>query len=131
MPFLIIWRYFTKSEDRDVSLLWDMLQAAREIVEFVEGVNYNQFSTQKILRYAVERQIITIGEAAKRVSDNFKNTHPEIPWSGIIGQRNVLAHEYGEILLERIWLVATQYIPKLIPLLTTLIPPPPDNNKGK
>jgi uncharacterized protein with HEPN domain len=103
-----------------------MLQAARDIVEFMKGVNYHQFSSEKILRYAVERQIIAIGEAAKRVSDNFKNTHPEIPWRGIIGQRNVLAHEYGEILLERIWLVATVQIPNLIPLLAPLIPPPPD-----
>ena len=108
-----------------------MLEAAREILEFMKGVNYHQFSSQKILRYAVERQIIAIGEAAKRVSDTFKNVHPEIPWGGMVGQRNVLAHEYGEILLERIWLVATEYIPKLIPLLTTLIPPLPDNNRGK
>jgi uncharacterized protein with HEPN domain len=64
-------------------------------------------------------------EAAKRVSSTFKEAHPEIPWSSIIGQRNVLAHEYGEVLLERIWLVATKNIPELIQLLDPLIPPPP------
>jgi uncharacterized protein with HEPN domain len=68
---------------------------------------------------------MVIGEAARRVSDSFKDAHLEIPWSSIVGQRNVLAHEYGEVLLERIWLVATEGIPKLIHLLDPLIPPPP------
>jgi uncharacterized protein with HEPN domain len=102
-----------------------MREAAREIEEFIKGVSYDEFVLQKPLRYAIERQIIVIGEAAKRMSDTFKKVHPEIPWSSIVGQRNVLAHEYGEVLLERVWLVATERIPELIHLLEPLIPPPP------
>ena len=49
---------------------------------------------------------MVIGEAAKRVSEKFKQSHSEILWKAIIGQRNILAHEYGEILAEGIWLVA-------------------------
>lgn len=79
-----------------------------------------------MLRYAVERQLVVIGEAANHISENFKMAHPEIPWKGIIGQRNVLAHEYGEILVERIWLVATERIPELLQLLDPLIPPSPE-----
>jgi uncharacterized protein with HEPN domain len=67
-----------------------------------------------VLRYAVERQLIVIGEAAKHISDSSKLRHPQIPWSGIIGQRNLIAHEYGEILVERIWVVAVEKIPELI-----------------
>ena len=95
-------------EDRDAALLWDMREAARDIVTFLEGVAFAHFSANKMLRYAVERQLLVIGEAAKRVSATLKQTHSEIPWNAIIAQRNVLAHEYGEILVERIWLVATQ-----------------------
>ncbi|HEX9654404.1 MAG TPA: HepT-like ribonuclease domain-containing protein [bacterium] len=54
-----------------------------------------------------------------------KQNHPEIPWDRIIAQRNVLAHEYGEVLLERIWLVATERIPELLKMLDPLIPTPP------
>jgi uncharacterized protein with HEPN domain len=111
-------------EDRDLALLWDMREAARDISEFIKGLEYIHFASNKMLRYAVERQILVLGEAAKRVSDHFKQAHPEIPWSGIIGQRNVLAHEYGEILVERIWLVAKDRIPELITLLDPLIPTP-------
>jgi len=78
-----------------------------------------------MLRYAVERQILVIGEAAKNVSSTFKDAHPQIPWSAIIAQRNILAHEYGEILVERIWRVATVFIPELIKQLNLLVPPPP------
>jgi uncharacterized protein with HEPN domain len=116
-----------RREDRDVALLWDMREAAREVVEFVQGATFAQYASDKMLRYAVERQIVTIGEAAKRVSDTFKEAHPEIPWEGIIGQRNVLAHEYGEVLNERVWLVATTRLAELVRLLDPLIPPVPED----
>ena len=115
-------------EERDLALLWDMREAAREIIEFTKDVEFVHFASNKILRYAVERQIMVIGEAANHVSEHFKQEHPAIPWSGIIGQRNVLAHEYGEILVERIWLVATERISELIKLLDPLIPEPPETD---
>ncbi len=113
-------------EERDAALLWDMLKAATEIVQFVEGVTYAEFQSNKMLRYAVERQVLVIGEAAKRVSASFKDSCPQIPWTAIVGQRNILAHEYGEVLIERIWRVSTVFIPELIELLTPLIPNPPE-----
>ena len=113
-------------EEKDAALLWDMLKAASEIVQFVEGATYARFQSDKMLRYAVERQILVIGEAAKKVSMTFKNSCPQIPWSAIVGQRNILAHEYGEVLVERIWRVATVFVPELIRSLTPLIPKPPE-----
>jgi len=111
-----------RPEERDLSNLWDMRQATFEIIEFMEGVPYNLFEKDKKLRYAVERQLIVIGEAAAHVSAVFKELHPEIPWNQIIGQRNVLAHEYGEILVERIWLTATKSLPELLNHFEKLMP---------
>jgi uncharacterized protein with HEPN domain len=110
-------------EEKDAALLWDMRQAASEIAQFVKGVTCERFQSNNMLRYAVERQILVIGEAAKNVSSTFKDAHPQIPWSAIIAQRNILAHEYGEILVERIWRVATIFIPELIEQLNPLVPP--------
>lgn len=67
-----------------------------------------------------------IGDAARHVSETFKINHPEIPWRSIVGQRNILAHEYGEILVERIWRTATESIPGLAKSLSQLIPPAED-----
>ncbi len=115
-------------EERDAALLWDMRQAACEIVQFIEGLRYEEFVPNKVLRYAVERQILVIGEAAKGVSSTLRDAHPEISWNSIIAQRNILAHEYGEILVERIWRVASERIPELIRLLDPLIPEPPEQD---
>lgn len=109
-------------ESRDPALIWDMRQACADIVDFVKDVNFEQFQHSKVIRYAVERQILVIGEAARQVSENFKNKNPQIPWKTIIGQRNILAHEYGQILVERIWLVAVEHIPKLLNQLDGLLP---------
>jgi uncharacterized protein with HEPN domain len=65
---------------------------------------------------------VILGEAAHHVSDSFSSAHPEIPWSGIVGQRNVLAHEYGEVNPERLWRVARERLPELIGILEGLAP---------
>lgn len=110
------------SSDRDLAYLWDILKAAQDIVEFTQDMSFNQFNKDKKTRFAVERQLLIIGEAANHISESFQVEHPEIPWRRIIGQRNVLAHEYGEILVERIWLVATEDIPVLVNSVSRFVP---------
>lgn len=111
-----------RPETRDLAYLWDMRQAAREIGEFLRGVTYTKFEKEKMLRYAVERQLMIIGEAAAHVSARYQEQHQEIPWAQIVGQRNILAHEYGEILVERIWLTVTKSLPELLKNLEKLLP---------
>jgi uncharacterized protein with HEPN domain len=100
-----------------------MLQAARELQSFVKGRLRDDLDEDRMFRLAAERAIEIIGVAASRVSEDFRTAHPEVPWQGVIGQRNVIAHEYGEIIVDRLWVVATQHIPELIALLEPLIPP--------
>lgn len=113
-------------EGRDVALLWDMREACRAVAEFTAGVKYSRFEQDKMLRSAVERQFLILGEAARQVSDGFRGAHPDVPWRGLVGLRNVLAHEYGEVLVERLWLFATERVPELLPILDRLVPPEPD-----
>ncbi|HXW69817.1 MAG TPA: DUF86 domain-containing protein [Dissulfurispiraceae bacterium] len=112
-------------DERDAAYLWDMIEAARTVRDFTSGLTFDIYEKDKKLRLAVERAIEIIGEAAARVSKGFQDDHPEISWKGIIGQRNVLIHEYGEIRHERLWAVATQRIPELLRILDPLIPAPP------
>lgn len=108
-------------ENRDMSSLWDMLTAAKDVCDFTPGVRYDQYLKDRKLQLAVERSIEIIGEAARRVSQPFRETHPEIPWQSIIALRNVLAHEYAEVKQEAIWLVITENIPDLIQTLEALL----------
>ena len=104
-------------EQRDAGYLWDMLDAARTVEQLSSNQDFTQYSNDRRTQLAVERSLEIIGEAASRVSTSFRNAHPEIPWRQIIGQRNVLIHEYGEIKQERIWKTVTENIPQLIELL--------------
>jgi uncharacterized protein with HEPN domain len=97
----------------------------KTIVEFTHGSSLHEYLEDRKLQLAVEREIEIIGEAARRLSDSFRTMHPEIPWSRIVAQRNILAHDYGEIKQDRIYVVAMVYIPQLVELLETLLPPLP------
>lgn len=111
-------------EDRDPAYLWDMLTAASDVVEFVRNMKFHEYEKNKLVQAAVERKIEVIGEAARNVTREFQDAHPDIPWKLIVAQRHVLAHDYGEIKHEKIWRVATVYVPELVSLLKPLIQTP-------
>jgi len=115
-------------EKDDLAFLWDMMDAAKAIGEFVAGRTFDDYLRDRMMRGAVERHIEIIGEAARGVSEQFRASHPEIPWGKIVAQRHVLAHEYGEIEHELIWRVATVRIPELIRNIEPLVPPAPDRS---
>jgi uncharacterized protein with HEPN domain len=66
-------------ERDDRAYLWDMLTAARAVVSFVQGRTLEDYLGDLLLRSAVERQVEIIGEAARRVSREFQDAHPEFP----------------------------------------------------
>lgn len=110
-------------EERDAAYLWDMLQAAKEVETMVGNRSLADFLGDRVLLRALERCIEIIGEAARRVSVSYMDTHQEIPWRKIIGQRNILAHEYGQIDHELLYKTAVEDIPVLISQIELLLPP--------
>ena len=107
--------------ERELSYLWDMKEAANEIIQFMRGVKFSEFEKNKVLRFAAERQLLVIGEAANHVSPQFRNEHPEISWAKFIKMRNVIAHEYGETLISRVWFDSTESVPELFFTLEKLL----------
>lgn len=80
-------------DKKDMSSLWDMLDAARAVVEFTSGLRFEDFLQDRKTRNAVERNLEIIGEAARRVSEETRNNNPDIPWRSIVALRNIIAHE--------------------------------------
>jgi uncharacterized protein with HEPN domain len=111
-----------RPEERDAAYVWDMLSAAREVTQVLGTLTEEQFSGNLLVIRAVERCIEIIGEAARRVSASTKAVHPQIPWSDIIGQRNILAHEYGQIDYELLYRTARKDVPQLVVLLQQALP---------
>jgi len=112
---------------RDPANLFDMLEASEKVQHFLKNKTLEDFLGDDMLQAAVERNIGIIGEAARRISEDLKQEHPEIPWRKIIAQRNVLIHKYGDIDYKEIWVVVTLHLSRLIDQIRPLIPPlPPD-----
>jgi uncharacterized protein with HEPN domain len=107
--------------ERDMAYLWDMRKYALEIKEIIKGVPHTKFIENKTIRYAIERLLLIIGEAANHISREFQEQHSNIEWAQIIGLRNILAHEYGEVKIDKIYLAATKSIPALLENLEPLL----------
>ena len=100
--------------ERDKSYIYDILKYSQEIIDIVKDENHNSFVNNRIKRLAIERLIQIIGEAANHLSRDFMQENQDIPWTKIIGLRNKIVHDYGEILTDRIWLIASESIPELM-----------------
>jgi len=109
---------------RDEAYLLDILNAARKVTQYTAGVTEEEFGGSDLLQDATMRQLGIIGEAARKVSQETRNAHPEIPWSEMIGMRNHLIHEYSRINLKRVWDTIQNDIPRLLTLIEPLVPPP-------
>lgn len=109
---------------RDDASLLDILLAARLAVKFVAGWDFDRFAQDQMVQDAVIRRLEIIGEASRRISEGFKQEHPEIPWPQMSGMRNKLIHEYDRVDIEVVWDVIMLNLPSLIVQLEPLVPPP-------
>ena len=108
-------------KDKDLGYIWDMHDASCQVREFSEGRTFEDYRKDKMLRLATERLIEIIGQATKEVSQEFREKYSSVPWLKIIGLRNILAHEYGEVKDEKIYFVAVRDIPLLIDQLKKIL----------
>ncbi len=107
---------------RDEATLLDIALAARRISAFVKDVNETSFAANEEKQWVVVAQLLVIGEAAVRLSDEFKSSHPAIAWARITGMRNRLIHGYDKIRWEVVWRTATEAVPQLLEQIEPLLP---------
>lgn len=105
------------SDDRDTALLLDMLSYSEEAAHIVRGLTFGRYARDRLRVLALERALEVVGEAARHVSQARKEALAGIPWKLIDGQRNALAHMYGEIDQFQLFRTAGEDIPRLIALL--------------
>ncbi len=115
---------------RDLAHLLDILQSAHKIQEFIQGVDEAGFLQDSMRQDAVVRRIEVIGEATRRISQEFRTAHPDIPWQQMAGMRNRLIHEYDRVDLLEVWVVAQHDIPALVARITPLVPPESPDMQG-
>ncbi len=112
---------------RDSATLLDVLKAARLAVEFREGMDKRAFLNDPKTQSAILHQLLVLGEAAKRLSQEFRERYQKIPWKKITGMRDKLIHEYDNVDLDEVWKTTRSDIPRLIKQLEPLAPSKEEN----
>lgn len=90
-----------------------IFDAIKSIQTQMEGITKEQFEGSELLQGFVERKLEIIGEATKRIPDDFKQQYPNIPWKDMAGMRDILIHQYTEVDEDIVWKTITQKIPPL------------------
>jgi uncharacterized protein with HEPN domain len=99
---------------RDEGLyLTDIVEAAAAIHRFVGGMTEDDWIEDEVKQSAVMHRLIIIGEAAARLSKEFRERHPDIEWADIIGFRNFAVHAYFAVSWPMVWVTATEDVPAL------------------
>ena len=110
--------------NRDKASLLDAARFARNILQLMEGIDRDTLESDLRTQSAVLYQITILGEAVKRLSMEFRDQHPDIPWRKVAGIRDRITHQYDRIDLGLVWQVTQQDIPQLLKQLTPLLPQP-------
>jgi len=110
-----------KEINSDRVRLLHIQEAITYIENFLTNKNKDDLYNDALIRFAVERQLEIIGEAANRLSEDIKLKSSEIEWKRIIAFRNFLAHEYFGIDLELVWDIVSNKIPFLKILINKIL----------
>jgi uncharacterized protein with HEPN domain len=102
------------SKHRDDIILKDILNAAQLVAAFVVGFDKDTFANDWKTSSAVLYQLTVIGEASKRLSDEYRSRHTDIPWALMAGMRDHLVHAYDLVDWDEVWQTAIRDIPDLL-----------------
>jgi len=107
--------------ERPASLLIeDIWEAMGKVSRFTKGMTADRFTHDQKTADAVVRNFEIIGEAANRLPSSFKQEHPEIEWTKIVGLRHRIVHEYFGVDLQIIWHIIQEDLPLLTEALRNL-----------
>lgn len=106
---------------RDKGRIEHIIQAIDNVAMFVEGVSFDDFNKDKMMFFAVVKNIEIIGEAANKLTKELRSQHPKIEWDVIVGMRHFLFHDYYNINPAMAWTTAISNLPELKPMMQAIL----------
>ena len=113
------------NDNRLADYLEHMQRAASDACSFVVGLGKEDFEQDKRTQQAVIMSLVIVGEAATKIMDghaDFTQSHPDVPWRGMRGMRNRIAHGYFDINLDVVWDTVQTALPTLLKQLSSIRP---------
>lgn len=95
----------------DAVFLRHILESIALIEEYTEGTDLDAFLASTRLQDAVFRRLEIIGEAVKKLPQEYRDTHPDVPWKRVAGLRDVLIHQYFGVDAELTWELVQEALP--------------------
>ena len=108
-----------KSADR--VRLRHIIDALSSAIRFTEGRRREDLDKDEMLTFALVYAVQIVGEAASRISVEFREQHSEVPWTAIIGMRHRLVHAYSDINHDILWTTITDAAPELLAQIKSLL----------
>ncbi|MBW1918569.1 MAG: DUF86 domain-containing protein [Deltaproteobacteria bacterium] len=99
---------------KDLVRLRHMLEATQKMLEFTKDRTRCSLDEDEMLTLALLRLLEILGEAAKGVSSELRQTYPQIPWKQLAGTRDRLIHGYFDVDLDIIWTIISRDLPPLL-----------------
>jgi uncharacterized protein with HEPN domain len=107
----------------DLLYLGHMLDTAHLILGKLRDKSREEFDDDDNLRLAVAHLLQMLGESSRRITEESRQAHPEIPWGDIIGMRHKIVHDYMDVDFDIVWETATGDLPGLVAHLERIVPP--------
>jgi uncharacterized protein with HEPN domain len=100
--------------------LLDVLEAIERIEKY-GGDGRQEFEQNELVQVWILHHLQVLGEAVNALRPALQQEHPEVPWSAIVGMRNILVHHYFEIDTDIVWSVLEQDLPRLKAQFQTIL----------
>lgn len=91
------------------------------IESYVKNIDKDAFMASSLIQDAVIRNLQIMAESTQRLSDDLKDSQPEIDWFRISGFRNVLVHDYLGVDMERVWIIIEKELPALTQAVSKML----------
>lgn len=98
-----------------------MIDTASKATGFVEGLSREDFDNNELLRLSLTHLLQIIGEAARRVSPDFRSLYPTVPWKAVVGMRSKVVHGYLDVDEDAVWDTVKNDLPFLIVELEKIV----------
>ena len=107
--------------NRDLGHMQEILASARGVQEFMREKSFAEFDRDWASPLAISKCLEIIGEATKKLSQNLRDSHPEVPWRRMAGLRDILVHQYNDVSNQRVFNIVKKDIPVLIDSMENII----------